>query len=129
MLRDRTLWTWHIIAGAVIVPLLVLHMVVMHLDSTLGWGNPAGGHAIDWANVVARGQTLFYPVTYVLLLVAALYHGLYGLRNILLELAPPAWLARTIGWVLLLVGLGLGALGLWAAIVSHQVAAAAPIGG
>lgn len=123
-MRDRGLWTWHILAGAVILPLLALHMVVMHLDSTLGVGNPASAHPIDWANVVARGRTLLYPVSYGLLLVAALYHGLYGLRNILLELSPPAWLATAISAVLLLLGLGLGVFGLWAAVVAHGAAAA-----
>jgi succinate dehydrogenase / fumarate reductase membrane anchor subunit len=100
-------------------------MAVMHLDATLGVASPAGGHPIDWQNVVARGKTILFPLSYGLLLVAALYHGLYGLRNILLELDPPAWLARTIGIVLLLLGIGLGGYGLWAAVASRQVALAA----
>jgi len=35
-MRDRTLWTWHIGAGVVILVLLGLHMAIMHLDQTLG---------------------------------------------------------------------------------------------
>ena len=61
-------------AGLVILPLLGLHMVVMHLDGLVGIFNPAGGHPIDWANVAARAQSLFIAVTYVLLLGAALFH-------------------------------------------------------
>ena len=124
-MRDRGMWTWHVLAGLVILPLLALHMAVMHLDATLGVASPAGGHPIDWQNVVARGKTVLFPLSYGLLLVVALYHGLYGLRNILLELDPPAWLARTIGIVLLLLGIGLGGYGLWAAVASRQVALAA----
>ena len=35
-MRDRTLWTWHIGAGLVILVLLGLHMAIMHLDQSLG---------------------------------------------------------------------------------------------
>jgi len=88
MIRDRKLWTWHVAAGLMILVLLGLHMAIMHLDSLLGLFNPAGGQPIDWDNVLARSQSLFFTATYILLLGAALFHGLYGLRNILFELDP-----------------------------------------
>ena len=124
MMRDQKLWTWHILAGGVILVLLGLHMAIMHLDAVLGWFNAPGTHPIDWANVVARGKAVFFPVTYVILLGAALFHGLYGLRNILHELNPSAGLKKAIGAVLLLVGLGLFAFGTWAALASHTLAKA-----
>ncbi len=122
MMRDAKLWTWHVVAGGVILVLLGLHMTIMHLDEIFGIFNPHGGHPIDWANVVARGRTVFFPVTYILLLGAALFHGLYGLRNILLELNPPPWLKKAIGVFLLLVGLGFFVFGTWAAVASHTLA-------
>jgi succinate dehydrogenase / fumarate reductase membrane anchor subunit len=125
MMRDQKLWTWHVLAGLVILVFLGLHMTVMHLEVIVGIFNPAGGHPIDWANVVARGKTLFFPVSYVVLLGAALFHGLYGTRNILFELNPSAGLKRVIGVVLLLVGVGLFVLGTWAAVASHTLARAA----
>lgn len=128
-MRDRGLWTAHIAAGIVILPLLVSHMAVMHLDATLGVASPAGGHPVEWANVVERGKTLLFPLSYGLLLLVALFHGLYGARNVLLELGPSRGMARAIGIGLALVGVGLGALGLWAAFASHRVAAAATVGG
>ena len=87
-MRDQRLWTWHIGAGAVILVLLGLHMTVMHLDAVVRVFNPQPGEPIAWANVVARGKSAFFLVTYVLLLGAALFHGFYGLRNILFELNP-----------------------------------------
>ena len=105
-MRDRTLWTWHIGAGVVILVLLGLHMAIMHLDATLGIFSAAGGEPVEWESVAARAPSVFFTVTYVLLLGAALYHGLYGLRNILLELNPGAGLRRTINVGLLLVGVG-----------------------
>jgi succinate dehydrogenase / fumarate reductase membrane anchor subunit len=125
MMRDQKLWTWHVLAGLVIAVFLGLHMTVMHLEVIVGIFNPAGGHPIDWGNVVARAKTLFFPVSYVVLLGAALFHGLYGTRNILFELNPSAGLKRVIGAVLLLIGVGLFVLGTWAAVTSHALARAA----
>jgi succinate dehydrogenase / fumarate reductase membrane anchor subunit len=100
-------------------------MSIMHLDALLGIFNPAGGHPIDWENVAARSQSLFFMVSYLLLLGLALFHGLYGLRNILFELDPAAPLKRSISWVLILAGLGLFVVGSWAAWASFQNAIAA----
>ncbi|MGD1149215.1 MAG: hypothetical protein ABR961_14835 [Thermoanaerobaculaceae bacterium] len=123
MMRDQKLWTWHLAAGVVILVFLGLHMTVMHLNSVvvLKGINPAGGHPIDWANVASRARSGFFMVTYVVLLGAALFHGLYGLRNILFELDPARWLKRTISGLLLFGGLGLFVIGTWAAIVARSL--------
>jgi succinate dehydrogenase/fumarate reductase cytochrome b subunit len=123
-MRDRTLWTWHIGAGVVILVFLGLHMTIMHLDHTLGIG---GGDPVGWASVVSRMKSLFFTVTYVVLLGAALYHGLYGLRNILLELDPGAGLRRLVDVGLSLAGLALFAFGTWVALAAP--AALARMGG
>ncbi|HUK11716.1 MAG TPA: hypothetical protein VLW17_00325 [Thermoanaerobaculaceae bacterium] len=124
MMRDQKLWTWHLAAGVVILFLLGLHMTVMHLDSVVHFAglNPAGGHPIDWSNVVARAKGAGMTVSYVLLLGAALFHGLYGLRNILFELNPARWLRGAVSVVLLLGGLALFAYGTWAAVASFNLA-------
>lgn len=121
-MRDRTLWTWHIGAGVVILVLLGLHMTIMHLSSTLGLFGTASAEPTDWASVAARAQSLFFTVTYVLLLGAALYHGFYGLRNILLELNPGAALRRAINAGLSLLGLALFVFGTWAALAAPGAA-------
>jgi len=121
-MRDRTLWTWHIGAGVVILVLLGLHMAIMHLDATLGIFGVAGAEPVEWESVVLRAQSLFFTVTYVLLLGAALYHGLYGLRNILLELNPGAAVRRAIDVGLSLVGLALFGFGTWAALAAPGAA-------
>ena len=124
MMRDQKLWSWHVAAGIVILILLGLHMAIMHLDAILKITslNPAGGEPIDWKNVVARGQMIFFPATYVLLLGAALFHGLYGLRNILFELNPKAPLKGALSILLIAAGLGLFVLGAWSALASFSLA-------
>ncbi len=124
-MRDQRWWTWHLIASGVILVLLGLHMTIMHLDAIVGIFNPSGGHPVAWANVAARAKSGFFMVTYVLLLGAALFHGLYGLRNILFELNPAAGLKKAISLVLVVGGLGLFGLGTWAAWVSFANATTA----
>jgi len=126
-MRDRTAWTWHIGAGVVILVLLGLHMAIMHLDATLGIFGTVGAKPVDWASVVERMKSVFFAVTYVILLGAALYHGFYGLRNILLELNPGPGVRRLINVSLSLVGLALFAFGTWAALASPG--AASTVGG
>jgi succinate dehydrogenase / fumarate reductase membrane anchor subunit len=124
-MRDQTLWTWHLIAGLVILVLLGLHMGIMHLDAALGIFNPEGGHPIDWENVVARAQSLGFAVSYILLLAAALFHGFYGLRNILFETGLGAGARRFVSRSLLALGVALFIFGTWAAWTSYQLASSA----
>jgi succinate dehydrogenase/fumarate reductase cytochrome b subunit len=115
-MRDQRLWTWHLIAGVTILVFLGLHMGVMHLNTMLGLFSAVPDKApIDWGNVIARSQSAFFAVTYVVLLGAALFHGLYGLRNILFELGPGTGLRKAISAVLLLLGVCLFGYGAWAA--------------
>jgi len=122
-MREQRLWTWHMAAGVVILVFLGLHMTVMHLESVIRVFNPAEGRLpVDWANVAARTKRAFFMVTYVVLLGAALYHGLYGLRNIIAELNPGAGIKKAVNMVLLFGGTGLFVLGTWAAWASFQLA-------
>jgi succinate dehydrogenase hydrophobic anchor subunit len=120
--RDQGLWTWHLGAGVVILVLLGLHMTIMHLDAIVRVFNPAPGDPVDWANVVARGKSVFFLVNYVVLLGAALFHGLYGLRNILFELNPAAGLKKALNGLFVVGGLVLFAVGTWAAWAGFTVA-------
>ena len=121
-MRDRTLWTWHIGAGLVILVLLGLHMTIMHLNATLGLVGVGSDEPIAWENVAARAGSIFFTVTYVLLLGAALFHGFYGFRNILMELNPGRSLRTVINVGLSLVGVALFVFGTWAALAAPGAA-------
>ena len=117
-------WTWHMAAGVVILFLLGLHMLIMHVGGLTHLLAPYAGEATSKMNSLARDGQLFFTVTYVLLLAVALYHGLYGLRTILLELTLQPAVEKFITVALLAVGVGLFGLGTWAAVVAHNVALA-----
>jgi succinate dehydrogenase / fumarate reductase membrane anchor subunit len=122
-MREQRLWTWHMGAGLIILVFLGLHMTVMHLESIVRIFNPAEGELpVHWLNVVARSRSAFFMVTYVVLLGAALYHGLYGLRNIIQELNPAAGIRRAVTMVLTVGGILLFAFGTFTAWASFQLA-------
>ena len=118
-MRDRTLWTMSIGAGTVVFLLLTLHMAIMHLNQTLGIYGP---EPLGWESVAQRATSLFFTVTYVLLLGAALFHGFYGLRNILLELDPGRTLRQVINVGLTVAGVALFVFGTWAALAAPGAA-------
>ena len=123
-MRDQRLWTWHVLAGLVILVFLGLHMAIMHLDVLLGIFNPADPHPIEWGNVVARARQGFFLVSYVVLLGAALFHGLYGLRNILFELGLGAGAKKGVSALLTVGGVALFVFGAWAAWAASALARA-----
>jgi succinate dehydrogenase hydrophobic anchor subunit len=123
---ETKFWTWHLIAGVLILVLLGLHMVTMHI------GELTGLFVVNTAvepsapiNSMARDSHAFFTVGYIILLGVALYHGLYGLRNILFELTLPQGVEKVLTALLVVIGLSLFSLGTWAAIASHAVALAA----
>ena len=113
----------NMVAAAIIFLLLGLHMTIMH-TGVLHFLAPHGDDNDAIPNVLFRDGKLFFTITYILLLAAALYHSLYGLRTMLLERtsSPPA--QRTITATLIVVGACLFILGTWAAIAAHFVALA-----
>jgi succinate dehydrogenase / fumarate reductase membrane anchor subunit len=121
-MRDQRLWTWHVLAGLVIFVFLGLHMCIMHLDTVLGWFNAAGEKPIAWDNVIQRARLGFFTVSYIVLLGAALFHGLYGLRNILFELGIGDLAKKGLNLVLTAGGLVLFAYGAWAAWAAGALA-------
>jgi len=121
VVRGPGYWTWFIIAAVYILIFLGLHMIVMHLDGLVGIFNPAGGEAVAWENVIYRGQSLFFTITYIILLGAALYHGFYGFRTMVFELGIRK--GTQVSWTVLLwvIGIILFIIGTYAAITIQTV--------
>jgi len=120
-MRETAYWTWFIIAGIVLFFLLGLHMMIMHLDGLLGIFNPAGTVSVEWKNVVFRNKSLFFTITYIIMLAAALYHGFYGFRTILFELGLKKATQRLITVFFWIVGIGLFVFGAYAALAAKAM--------
>ena len=121
-MRETKLWSWHILAGVFLFVLLGAHMCTMHLDEVLGKlaGAREGLEVLSFGAVADRAS----PATaafYFLFAGAALYHGLYGLRNILCELTTKESLKKALGSAIVVVGVVLFAYGAYAAVASASL--------
>lgn len=102
-MRETRLWLLSLGAAALIFVLLGTHFALMHYSPAFY------GQSIEetrrFAAMVERGRSIAQFVVYILFLAAALYHGLYGLRGIVLELPLTRNWGGAVNAGLLLVGL------------------------
>ena len=118
-MRESRFWGMHMISAVVILVFLGLHMVLMHLDGTLALINPAWGNPLAWGHVLARARSDFFTVTYLFMLAAALFHGLYGSRTMLYELIDYPAVRKIISVSFLTGGIVLFGFGAYAIIAMH----------
>lgn len=104
-----SLWAWLMqrISAVVLLVLVSVHFGIMHfVDPSVHF---------DFASSSLRLKSVLYFMADAGLLALGLFHGLNGIRNIVLDYWPRH--GRTAGWVLGMIGLlatGYGAMGLMA---------------
>ncbi|MCL4530411.1 MAG: hypothetical protein M1282_13485 [Chloroflexi bacterium] len=102
-MRETRLWSLHLLVIPIIIVLLGLHLAVMHYAPVF-YGMSVE-KAREFGAMIERGKSVAQFVLYILLLAAALYHGLYGLRGIIRELPLTPTLAKAVD--VSIIGLGL----------------------
>jgi succinate dehydrogenase / fumarate reductase membrane anchor subunit len=120
-MRESKLWFWHILTAVIILVLLGLHMGIMHLSAILNALGIGSDDPTKSAEVFHRSQQLFFMITYILLLGAALFHGLYGLRSMLFELSLSKTLEKFIGGLCAVAGFVLFIYGSYVAVAVYQL--------
>lgn len=108
-MRETRLWSLHLLVIPIIVVLLGLHFAVMHYAPVF-YGISVE-EARSFEVMIERGRSVAQFVLYILLLAAALYHGLYGLRGILRELPLTEALAKAVDVSIISLGLFIFAFG------------------
>ncbi len=101
-MRESRFWALSMLAAVVMLVVLTAHMAVMHLSPLVGVSLET---TRSFAAVLDRARSGVQTWGYYLLLAAALYHGLYGLRGVILELPVGRAGARAVTVILALVGL------------------------
>ncbi|HSW57535.1 MAG TPA: hypothetical protein VLH15_03985 [Dehalococcoidales bacterium] len=96
----RTRWQLlHMLTGILIAFLLGAHMVVVHLNTILGFFGLGSPDPVAWGPMMERSRQWIWVGIYIAMLAVAIFHGLYGLRGIIIELnASPAtarWISRS----------------------------------
>ena len=112
------------VAGLVLFVVLGVHVVGMHMSSLFGISYE---QTLSYAHVSARSAQLVFLIFYLIFLVAALYHGTYGIRSILLEFRWSFGKEKAITWVLALISIIFLTIGTWAAIASFIQGKGAPV--
>ncbi|HEX9385291.1 MAG TPA: hypothetical protein VF918_03150 [Anaerolineales bacterium] len=108
-MRETRLWSLHLLAIPIIFVLLGMHLAIMHYAPVF-YGMSVD-KAREFGTMIERGKSVVQFVLYILLLIAGLYHGLYGLRGILRELPLTPTLIKVVDIGILTFGLLIFALG------------------
>ena len=104
-MRRTYLWIIHLATGVLIAAFLGVHMVIMHLDAILGFFGVGATEPTSWEPMIERAGQGIWVGLYVALLAFVLYHGLNGLRNVILELTPSAKTERIVTRVIIALGI------------------------
>ncbi|MHB1342922.1 MAG: succinate dehydrogenase, cytochrome b556 subunit [Thermoleophilia bacterium] len=101
------MWLWLLQRVTAVILLLGLaaHIIVTH---SLNLGE------LSYDNVAARLATGFFVVVDFSLLAAGLFHGLNGIRMVLLDYGFSGRSQTVLSWLLLAVGVAVFAAGTWA---------------
>jgi succinate dehydrogenase / fumarate reductase membrane anchor subunit len=108
-MRETRLWSLHILVLPIIAVLLGMHFAVMHYAPVF-YGMSVD-KAREFSTMIERGKSVTQLVLYILLLAAALYHGLYGLRGIIRELPLTPALVKVVDAGIIAFGLFIFAFG------------------
>jgi succinate dehydrogenase hydrophobic anchor subunit len=108
-MRETRLWSLHLLAIPIIFVLLGMHLAIMHYAPVF-YGMSVD-KAREFGTMIERGKSVVQFILYILLLIAGLYHGLYGLRGILRELPLTPTLIKVVDVGILTFGLLIFALG------------------
>ena len=92
-------------SGVLIAILLGTHMAILHLDAILGFFGADATEPTSWQSMISRASQGIWVVLYIALLAVVLYHALYGLRGIILEVTPSAKTERIITRVFIIIGI------------------------
>lgn len=113
-MREGIGWALHLVAGVILFGLLLFHVTQMHLAIFPGWGEAA----LEWIHVIGRAGKPFWKVLYLIFLTAALYHGFFGLRNVLLEISFLRKRVNEVTLVLSVIGIVLFAYGFYTTLAT-----------
>ena len=94
-----------LITGVLVAVLLGIHIVLLHLDAILAFFGADVAEPTAWASMIERATQGTFVGLYIALLACGLYHAIYGLRNIILEVTPSVKTGRIVTWALIVTGI------------------------
>ena len=104
-MRTSRLHLLHIMTGVLIAVFLGIHMVTLHLDRVLEFFGADPTDPTSWASMIERASQGIWAGAYIALLAVVLYHALYGLRGIIMEVTSSEKANRIVTWAFLIIGI------------------------
>ena len=103
-MRNTYLWLLQLASGVLIAVILGIHMVTQHLDAVLSFFGVNAAEPIGWTAMIDRASQGIWTGLYIALLAFGLYHGINGLRGIILESIRSERTGRIVTRVLIVIG-------------------------
>lgn len=119
-MRESNYWFISLVAGACMIVLLGVHLMLMHLGTLMAFLGIPAQEPLSYAAVAGRAKSITWVISYVALLGLALYHGLYGLRSILMEMRS-FQKSRASTWVLVIIGVAAFSFGSYVVIRAYTM--------
>ncbi len=113
-MRNAYIWLLQLVTGVLIAVFLGIHLVLQHLNAVLSFFGVDVADSTAWASMIGRANQGIFVALYIALLVVGLYHGINGLRNIILETTPSVKVKNIVTWSFIVLGIGVFA---WATYV------------
>jgi succinate dehydrogenase / fumarate reductase membrane anchor subunit len=95
-MRENHLKILQYVTGIGLFFLVGLHLLLMHL---------AGGDPESWSSVAQRAASAGWLAIYILILIFGIYHGLHGVRGLILEFSLPDRAVKVLNWSIVFVGI------------------------
>ena len=102
--------------GVLVAVFLGIHIVLQHLDTILGFLGVHVAESTSWTSMIDRASQGIWVFIYIALLAVGLYHGIHGLRNIIIESTSSVKTGRVITWVFIILGIVVFAWGTYVPI-------------
>lgn len=104
-MKNTYLWLAQLATGILIAITLGIHMVWMHMDTILSTFGLDAKEPTSWTSVEQRSRDTGWATLYIALLAFGLYHGLYGLRNIVFESVQSHTVRQIVTWSIVAFGI------------------------
>jgi succinate dehydrogenase hydrophobic anchor subunit len=95
-MRESHLKLLQYITGIGIFFLVGLHLIISHLTS---------GEPTEASSVSQRAASSGWLAIYILILLFGIYHGMHGIRGLILELSLPNKAVKVLNWAIVFIGL------------------------
>ena len=93
-----------LITGVAVFFLIAVHVSGLRLDDFAGGFGVHVEEPTSWSSVMDRATSAGWASFYVIFLAVAIYHALYGLRAVLMELPLPPVIARSLSYIMIGIG-------------------------